>query len=53
MNIFDKRQGIKMPIHKKRVTRSYRKGRRFRPQQIACYDKNDRPIIKTIIHQMY
>lgn len=52
MNMFDKLLGIKMPIHKTRVTRSYRKGRQFRPQQIVSWE-NDRPVIKTIIHQMY
>ena len=52
MNIFDKLQGIKMPIHKKRVTRSYRKGRQFRTQRILMW-RNNRPVVKTIIHQMY
>ena len=38
--------------NKKSVTKSYRKGRRVRVQQIITRN-NDRPCVKQIIHYMY
>lgn len=37
---------------KKKVTKSYRKGRKYRVQQIVRWE-NERLKVKTIIHQMY
>ena len=52
MSVFDKLMGIKSSSHKNRVTKSYRPGRRYRAQQIVTWE-NNRPSVKTIIHQMY
>lgn len=52
MSVFDKLMGMKSIPHKNRVTKSYRKGRKYRLQQIVTWE-NDRPKVKTIIHQMF
>lgn len=52
MSIFDKLMGMKSRPHKNRVTKSYRPGRKYRAQYIVTWEDN-RPKIKTIIHQMY
>lgn len=51
MSVFDRMRGI-VPFHKKRVTKPYRHGRMYRVQQIVTWE-NDRPKVKTIIHQMF
>lgn len=52
MGIIDRMRGIKFPVSKKRLTKSFRKGRKYRLQQIVTRE-NDRPKVKTIIHQMF
>lgn len=52
MGMIDKMRGIKFPFSKKRLTKSFRKGRKYRLQQIVTWE-NDRPKVKTIIHQMF
>ena len=52
MSVFNKLMGYKKHTHKNRVTKSYRKGRKYRLQQIVTWE-NDRPKVKTIIHQMF
>ena len=51
MSIFDRMKGY-VPFHKNRVTKPYRHGRKYRIQQIVTRE-DDRPKVKTIIHQMF
>ena len=52
MGIIDRMRGIEFPVLKKRLTKSFRKGRKYRLQQIVTWE-NDRPKVKTIIHKMF
>lgn len=52
MGNVNKMRGIKFSVSKKRLTKSFRKGRTYRLQQIVTWE-NNRPKVKTIIHQMF
>lgn len=52
MSIYDKLYGANLRFKRKHICKSYREGRIYRVQQIVTRE-NDRPKVKTIIHQMF